>query len=173
MEIVVERVEPRHAILYKDTRLRALQDSPWAYGSTYARESQFPEEEWLRRSSHGSGAGPALFLAFDGPNPCGMAGIVPDTVDFARASVVSVWTAPSHRRRGVACRLFRELAAWAHARGIATLYLTATSDNAVAIACYQRMGFRLTGRTEPYPNDPARLESEMCAGIDSLKFACS
>jgi ribosomal protein S18 acetylase RimI-like enzyme len=33
--------------------------------------------------------------------------------------------------------------------------------NETAISFYKRMGFVMTGRTEPYPNDPALIEYEM------------
>jgi ribosomal protein S18 acetylase RimI-like enzyme len=36
-----------------------------------------------------------------------------------------------------------------------------TCNNKAAIMFYQRLGFSLTGRTEPYPNDPALIEYEM------------
>lgn len=37
----------------------------------------------------------------------------------------------------------------------------ATSVNAGAIRFYERLGFRMTGNTEPYPHDPAIVECEM------------
>jgi ribosomal protein S18 acetylase RimI-like enzyme len=40
-----------------------------------------------------------------------------------------------------------------------------TSDNAPALAFYQRLGFTLTGHTEPYPNDPALIEYQMSRSI--------
>ena len=46
-------------------------------------------------------------------------------------------------------------------RGIDELILTVTSVNNGAIRFYERLGFRMTGRTEPYPNDPAIFEHEM------------
>ena len=40
-----------------------------------------------------------------------------------------------------------------------------TSANLAAISFYQRLGFIRTGRTEPYPNDPAIFEYEMSKPI--------
>jgi hypothetical protein len=70
--IVIERITPEAALAFKDVRLRALQDSPMAFSSTYANESQFPDEEWRKRSVRGSSDGAAGFLAFDGERGCGM-----------------------------------------------------------------------------------------------------
>jgi ribosomal protein S18 acetylase RimI-like enzyme len=39
------------------------------------------------------------------------------------------------------------------------------SNNEPAILFYQRLGFARTGRTEPYPNDPALIEYEMSRAI--------
>jgi ribosomal protein S18 acetylase RimI-like enzyme len=36
-----------------------------------------------------------------------------------------------------------------------------TSNNHAAIEFYERMGFSMTGNTEPYPNDPLIIEYEM------------
>jgi ribosomal protein S18 acetylase RimI-like enzyme len=41
----------------------------------------------------------------------------------------------------------------------------ATDYSQTAIHFYQRLGFSMTGRTEPYPNDPALLEFEMAKRI--------
>ena len=72
-----------------------------------------------------------------------------------------MWVAGSHRRLNVGRRLVDAITAWADSRHANALYLMATSDNEPAIAFYQSLGFAMTGRTEPYPNDPALIEYEM------------
>jgi ribosomal protein S18 acetylase RimI-like enzyme len=76
-----------------------------------------------------------------------------------------MWTAPTHRRRGVASLLVNEVISWARLRGARTLLLMVTSSNDPAISFYQRLGFTRTGRTEPYPHDPALIEYEMSRPI--------
>ncbi len=58
-----------------------------------------------------------------------------------------------------------EVVAWARMRGARTLQLMVTSVNKPAMRFYERLGFTRTGRTEPYPNDPAVIEYEMAQGI--------
>jgi hypothetical protein len=64
--IEVKRIRPETALIFKDVRLRALQESPTAFSSTYAKESQLPDEEWVRRAARWGGDGKdAIFIACD------------------------------------------------------------------------------------------------------------
>jgi len=64
--IIIEPVTPLNAFIFKAVRLRALQDAPHAFGSTYAKESQFADSEWLARVQRMNGESGAGFLAIDG-----------------------------------------------------------------------------------------------------------
>jgi ribosomal protein S18 acetylase RimI-like enzyme len=95
----------------------------------------------------------------------GIAGSHLDQDNPAHAHLISMWTAPTHRQRGVGRLLVNEITNWARTRKALTLQLMVTSRNDSAIVFYQRLGFTLTGRTEPYPNDPALLEYQMVRPI--------
>jgi ribosomal protein S18 acetylase RimI-like enzyme len=163
--IIIEPVALANLPAFKETRLRALEDSPSAFGSTYARESQLKDEEWETRVRSWSGEAGVGFLAFDEGIACGIAGsyLTPD--DPSRAHLISMWTAPSHRHRGIGRMLVDEVSGWARRRGAAVLQLMVTSTNAGAMLYYQRLGFVRTGRTKPYPNDPALVEYEMARSL--------
>ena len=163
--IAIEPVTPLNAFIFKAVRLRALQQDPHAFGATYVKESQFPDSEWIARVERMNGEKGAGFLAMDGETPCGIAGSFLDQDDPTRAQLVSMWTAPTHRQQGTGRLLVREVLNWAHQRNARTLLLMVTSNNEPAIRFYQRLGFTRTGRTEPYPNDPAVLEYEMSRPI--------
>ena len=154
--------------LFKAVRLSALQESPSAFGSTYAREAAFTESEWKARIERWNGVMGIGFLALDGQDLCGIAGALLDLGDSSRAQLVSMWTAPAHRRRGVGSLLVNAVLDWARQGNVQTLLLMVTSQNDSATRFYERLGFAMTGRTEPYPNDPAVLEYEM-ARLVSLK----
>jgi ribosomal protein S18 acetylase RimI-like enzyme len=143
----------------------ALQDAPYAFGSTYAVELQFPDSEWLTRAERMNGERGAGFLAMDAETPCGIVGSFLDASYPMRAQLVSMWTAPTHRKQGVGRLLVKEVLNWAHRRNAATLLLMVTSNNETAVAFYERLGFEKTGRTEPYPNDSAVIEYEMSRPI--------
>jgi len=159
--ITIQPITHRNAFVFKTVRLRALQDDPYAFGSTYARESQFSDSEWLARAERMNGERGCGFLATDSETPCGIVGSFLDQDDATRAHLISMWTAPAYRQHGIGRLLVNEVADWAHLRNARTLVLMVTSVNETAMRFYERLGFARTGRTEPYPNDPAVIEYEM------------
>lgn len=164
--IIVRRITATDLAEFKAVRLHALQESPGAFGATYAAESQLTEADWLRRIERWSGGKGAGFLAFDDGVACGIAGILLDEKAATRATLVSMWTAPTHRRSGVGRNLVETVIDWARKHRVETLRLMVVGNNDPAIRLYERLGFVRTGRTEPYPNDPAVTEHEMVLKIE-------
>lgn len=163
--ITIEAVTPANISAFKDVRLRALQDTPQAFGSTYAREAAFSESEWLERTKRWNGEMGIGFLAMDDGTPCGIAGGFLNEDDRTRALLVSMWTAPAHRRKAIGRRLVDQVLEWARRRNAKTLFLMVTCTNDPAIRFYETLGFTRTGLTDPYPNDPALIEYEMSRPI--------
>jgi ribosomal protein S18 acetylase RimI-like enzyme len=163
--IVIERITRLNTFVFKAVRLRALLDDPHAFGSTYALESQLTEADWNRRVENWNGERGAGFLAMEQDTACGIAGAFIDENDLTRAQLISMWTAPTHRERGVGRLLVDEVLAWAGGRNTRVLLLMVVSNNEPAIRFYQRLGFTRTVRMEPYPNDPAVIEYEMSRPI--------
>lgn len=147
--------------LLRELRLRALADSPQAFGSSYAREAAYTDEEWLagieRFCDPSRGAG---FVADDGDGrACGLVGCIRDDElrdedETERGIIISMWTAPEVRRRGVGTRLLAAAEAWASDRGLAELRLRVHEANVAARDLYRRAGFRETGDWDPFPNHP-------------------
>ena len=161
----IEQVALENLPAFIDVRLRALQESPWAFGSTHARESAFTDAEWRTRLERWNGLSGIGFMAIEDDSPCGMAGALLDEEDVSRAQLVSMWTAPSHRRKGVGRLLVEAVVAWAMQRGVRVLQLMVTSKNEPAMRFYDELGFTRTGRVEPYPNDPSMVEYEMARDL--------
>jgi hypothetical protein len=61
----LERITPTHALDIKAVRLMALRDSPSAFGSTYAKESQFSDADWLKRAANWSNDRSVGYLAME------------------------------------------------------------------------------------------------------------
>ncbi len=79
--IVVKPITPRDVALFKAVRLQALQDTPGAFGATYAQESQLSDSDWLKRAQRWNGDRGVGFLAMDGDLPCGIIGCFIDEND--------------------------------------------------------------------------------------------
>ena len=159
--IVLHQITPPLASAYKAVRLRALQDTPSAFGSTYARESQFSEADWQQRAANLCTPRSIGYLAHDAHNYCGIAVGFLNEQNPQHADLRSMWVAPTHRRTGAGRLLVDAIESWARKQGAHTFQLMVTGGNLTAIAFYHRLGFSKTGRTEPYPNDPAVTEHEM------------
>jgi predicted GNAT family acetyltransferase len=133
----------------RDIRLRALAESPDAFGSTLDRERDFDEKEWRRRLVR------PVYAVLEGDHPVAIAGAF---TDDGRVQVWGMWTDPGHRRRGHARVLLDVLVGDAVARGT-PVSLHVNTANAVARAAYERYGFVATGRLEALrPGSEQRIE---------------
>lgn len=163
--ILLERITPRNATTFKAVRLRALQDVPSAFSSTYARESQLSDAEWIERASQWSGEHSVGYLAMDGGSPCGIAAAFLDPQDDTRAQLVSMWVEPSRRRRGIASLLVEAIIDWARGQSARTLRLLVTSNNDGAIRFYEHLGFIMIGCVASHANDPSLGDCEMIRAL--------
>lgn len=159
--IVVKRMTAEDGLVFKEVRLRALQESPTAFSSTYAKEARFADEEWRKRAARSNGDDFIGFLAYLDDRACGMVFCFREEPDEAVGVIVSMWVDPVVRRAGVGRQLIGAVVDWAKGRGMGGLKLMVTSVNHGAVAFYLRNGFRMSGKTGPYPNDPAITEFEM------------
>jgi ribosomal protein S18 acetylase RimI-like enzyme len=166
--IFLQPITPETALVFKAVRLRALADSPLAFSATHEAESRLSDEEWIRRSERWNGQDAIGFFAFDtldNKRACGLVGcfpeIHPEDNAVPHGHVVSMWVDPAYRRTGAGSLLIDGLKNWAKAHGLRQLKLMVTSVNPGAAEFYRRVGFRMSGKTEPYPNDPAIVEHEM------------
>ena len=144
----------------RDIRLAALQEAPYAFGSTYARERDFDEDTWRDRLSNPDGP---TFLAFDGDDAVGIDGVYTEGGDRI---LVAMWVAPAARRRGVGAALTNAVCDWVKAKGDTRVYLGVAEDNDPARRLYERLGFRMTGKSAPLHSDPTRLSLEMALDLD-------
>jgi GNAT superfamily N-acetyltransferase len=163
--VTLEVVTSENAMVFKGVRLRALQDTPSAFSSTYADESQLTDTEWLNRVTQWSGKRSRTYLARDTAGPCGIAGGFFDQDDLHRAHLVSMWVAPTYRRLGIGAQLVNAIVDWVRAEGARTLRLIVTSNNDGAIEFYQNLGFTITAQIGLYRNDPALNDLEMVRSI--------
>ena len=118
----------------KPLRLRALREDPDAFGSTFERERDRPDDEW------GIWVKDTL-IAFDGDTPVGMANI---KLEPGEAEIFGMWVAPEARHRGVGEQLLRALLARAGDRQV---NICVADGARAARRLYERVGFKPTGTT--------------------------
>ena len=140
---------------WRDIRLRALRESPSAFGSTYAREVAHPEARWREELDDPDSVS---VLVEAGGRPVGMAGGFPDLPGLLH--VVAMWVDPVARGRGVAHLLLRALEDRAAERGLG-LHLDVNAANAVARRSYERYGFVGTGENRPLREGSAEVKERM------------
>ena len=128
---------------WRDLRLRALQDSPSAFGSTYERERAFDEATWRERMRGHDGVSVLAWL--DG-TAVGMGGGFQDLPGFLH--VVAMWTDPAYRRRGLSILVLDVVVDRALAAG-RRVVLDVARGNPAARRAYERSGFTPTGESEP------------------------
>jgi ribosomal protein S18 acetylase RimI-like enzyme len=161
MPVVVRRIEPGDEARFKQARLTALRDTPSAFGSTYEREAAFSDDVWRERVlASAIGDDRAMFLALDGDDVDGILGGYSEA-DTDEVDVISMWTAPAARRRGVARALVTAVLEWAATAGYRSASLWVTRGNDAAQSLYEAMGFEVTGDVQPLPSDPCRDEIRM------------
>lgn len=134
-------------------RLRALADTPDAFGSTLERQQKFTESDWRERLT---GEHKITFVATRGSGEdIGLIGSAPYE---GHAGLFSMWVAPEARGCGVGGALVDAVIAWARSRGHTKLLLDVGDANLPAIALYASKGFEpngVTGTLDPPREDIA------------------
>ncbi len=155
--VTVCRVEPSTWRIYRGVRLAMLLDTPRAFGSTFAREAAFTDEQWQSRMTQSTS-----WLAVRDELPLGAVTLYRFPEQPAdEACLVAMWVAPHARGKGVADALVQALLDHAGRSRLRRVTLDVADDNAAAIGFYERMGFVRTGNTGSLPHDPDVTEFEM------------
>jgi GNAT superfamily N-acetyltransferase len=158
--VEIRRIRADEGLRLRALRLRALSDSPTAYGSTLASEKSYPEAIWHERVASGAAGDKVVTIVAEHDNRLvGMAiGLAGDsaTHDELNPTMVAVFVDGTVRQQGVGVGLVEKVIDWAKARGWARLFVWIT-----AIALYRRCGFRATGASRPNAHTSTLVECEM------------
>ena len=166
----IRRIRADEGLALRALRLHALADAPTAFGSTLAREEEFPDSVWHERAAGGaSGTDRVTFIAERADRWIGLATGLADGPDVEGPMLVGMFVDAADRRRHVGVALVEAVTDWARARG-RTLSLWVTSTNTPAIALYDRCGFRATGESRPGSHTPSLTEIRM---VRALRAASS
>jgi ribosomal protein S18 acetylase RimI-like enzyme len=152
----VRAARPKEWREVRDLRLRALADTPDAFGSTLEREREYGEREWLGWISGWDESTNRLAVGIQEDAWVGMA-VGSRTGDDELAHVYGMWVDPRARRAGLGRRLLDDVTAWLRSLGATEIELGVTATNRGALAFYERMGFVDTEERRPL-RDGASLE---------------
>ena len=148
---VVTRIRSDQWRILRDVRLRALEEAPYAFGTTLAEGKKRTDRDWQDMArDHATLSDRAYFMAYGGDNPCGMAGCyraAPDTV-----VLTAMWVAPEVRGQKIGEQIVRAVIKWAREGGVTKLEAW-VSENNPARFFYQKVGFEETRLTEPLRSD--------------------
>jgi ribosomal protein S18 acetylase RimI-like enzyme len=142
-------------MLWRELRLRALAEAPYAFGSTLAQwtGSGDTEERWRNRLS----SVPLNFVASLSEKPVGMASAT-SPVD-EEIELISMWVSPEARGKGIGAVLIEAIVVCALEQHVSRVALDVKEDNMNAISLYKRLDFVDVG---PSPNsEPDAPERRM------------
>lgn len=125
---------------WRELRLAALREAPYAFGSTLAQWRDAGEARWRARLTDG----PLNLIALLDGKP---AGIASGTAVSPPGSVelISMWVAPFARGRGAGDALVGGVVQWARDQRARYVTLAVVPANAHAIRLYRRNGFSENG----------------------------
>jgi ribosomal protein S18 acetylase RimI-like enzyme len=145
LRMEIRELTARDAERYRTLRLFALEESPTAFGSSYAEEVERPVEVVARRFAD---ANNHIFGAFTGDGR--LVGMVtlrrePYAKMAHKATIFAMYVAPEVRQQGAGRALLAAAMARAVEVGVRQVNLTVTSTNEAAVGLYKSFGFERFG----------------------------
>lgn len=142
----IESLNPNQWETYKAVRLRALADTPNAFGSTLEEEIEYSESDWRSRLQ---GTDCRTFLALSEKEV--PTGVVVGITNDGNAGLVSMWVAPEERKKGIGRALIDAVINWAKENDFSEILLDVADENLAAIRLYESKGFTRTGTSGTLP----------------------
>ena len=151
--------------IYRDVRLRSLQESPDAFGSTWEREHAMADDHWRQRLA--SDELSLLLGLFADAALVGLAAgrIQPDSPH--RVDIYQMWVAPEYRGQGGSRLLLDRVLSWALEQGARRAHLQVSQGNEAAIGLYRSAGFQDAGAPEPLREGSEVLSQPMFRTLES------
>lgn len=164
---VLRVVTPDDWTVWRELRLAALAEAPYAFGSRLVdwQGDGDRAERWRARLEL---PGSYNIVALVDGIPAGMASGVP-TDKAGVVELISMWVSPRARGRGVGDLLVEAVRRWAVEGGATELRLAVTESNDPAETLYRRHGFRRTVDPPELMPDGVRREYAMSVALTGRK----
>lgn len=141
----------------RDIRLKALVESPHAFGGTYENESAFDEDRWRLEFVKQS----FIISSVDGVDGA-MMYVENLQGDFgATCWIGGCWSDPDFRGVGLMRAMFELLDKQATVRDWLIQGLGVWTDNELAITAYEKLGFVEMGGPQPSTRKPGKFYQRM------------
>lgn len=168
-DISIHRFTSSEWQTYRSLRLRALQDAPDAFGSTYEESVARPDQHWASRLSDLSPGTDLPLWAECAGQPGGLAWGQIEVSQPHAAQVFQMWVAPEYRGHGIGRLLLMEIIEWARLQGAGSVKLGVTLGNRVAADLYRSVGFEPIGEPVPIRPDRDLLVQDMQLQISGVE----
>jgi ribosomal protein S18 acetylase RimI-like enzyme len=150
--ITIRRIKTGEAEIFRQIRLRALQEAPYAFSSTYESAIQRSAGSWREQAEDSAqGSDRATFFAFSEDLPIGIAALYRLESQADAGEVLQVWVSPEFRGTRVAWDLMDAVFKWASENNFRRISAGVTKVNPRALKFYRNYGFSVID--EPLPND--------------------
>ncbi|NKX56867.1 GNAT family N-acetyltransferase [Arthrobacter mobilis] len=160
--IRLRRMVPEDWAVWKDVRLRMLEDFPIAFTESLAQAEQNTDVQWQEHAALSAGKKSVSVLALDaGASGSEQAvGTMSCYIEEdGTAWLAAVWVTPAYRGTDLASRLLADILSWVRGQPeVRSLKLGVHEENLRALAFYRRHGFLDLGEREPYLLDATRQE---------------
>lgn len=141
----IRRLNPLDAEAYLTIRLKALQNNPEAFGSSYEEEKDHPVEKYISRFQSSDSI---TLGAFVDDQLVGVVTLFRESLTKLqhRANIIAMYVSPKQRGLGIGKSLMLEAIQvandWA---GVEQVYLTVVTTNEPAKKLYALLGFEVFG----------------------------
>lgn len=140
--VIIRRIQTGEADLYKQIRLLALKEAPYAFSSTYDSANQRSDESWQEQvESSALGIDRATFIAFSDHVPIGIAALYRDQENGDTGELLQVWVHPEFRGTAVVRDLMDEIFRWAAENNFRKVFAGVAKENTRALKFYAKYGF--------------------------------
>jgi RimJ/RimL family protein N-acetyltransferase len=160
--ITIRRIQPGEADLFRQIRLKSLQEAPYAFSSTYDSAIRRSAESWREQAeSTAQGSDRATFIAFTEGVPIGITALYRLESQAEVGEVLQVWVSPEFRGTGVARDLMDVVFKWAGENNFRRIIAGVTKVNARALKFYTKYGFSVMDESLSNVSDGVSLVKEV------------
>jgi ribosomal protein S18 acetylase RimI-like enzyme len=158
--LTVRRLAVEQASLYRELRIAALREVPYAFGITLsealAQDQEALEAFVLQLAQSDQRAG---FVLYTEGQPAGLVGAYFEDEPERRGFIRALWVAPAVRHLRGGELLVSTATRWLVEHGSTQIYSWVTDANVNARHFYERLGFVASGERQPVRSDPEQWET--------------